>query len=316
VLTSGFLAFYAIPQCFSKMLFDSERRDRAVPTWGTPSPPFLYGGLNQYGLPVAGLAADALNTQGGGARHDRDGENAAGFSFCPTGVLQDAEFTELQLPWFYLFRNRYLPDNHGFGKYRGGTGVMIGYAPHNVPFVVCGSSQGGNKFPPEKGLFGGYAAMTPVCLQVTGSNLPQLFQEASEDIPYDVYDLFERRAVEGDYAVESMIRPFRPVPGDDIILMPSLGGSGYGDVLERDPQLVVDDLRSRITTEWTAKNVYQVVYDPDTLRVDQAATAAAREAERARRKERGKPYAEFEAEWLQKRPAPDIIKRYGDWPNP
>jgi N-methylhydantoinase B/oxoprolinase/acetone carboxylase alpha subunit len=287
-----------------------------VASWGTPSPPFMYGGLNQYGLPVAGLASDALNTQGGGARRDRDGENAAGFSFCPTGILQDAEFIELQLPWFYLFRNRHMPDNHGFGKYRGGTGVMIGYTPHNVPWLVCGSSQGGNKFPPEKGLFGGYAAMTPVAVQVTHSDLKDLFAESSEKIPYDVYELLDKRAVTGDYAIESMIRPFRPIPGDDIMLMPSLGGSSYGDVLERDPELVVEDLRSRVTTEWTAENVYKVVYDPETLRVDHEATAKARDEEREARKQRGRPYDEFEEQWLKKRPADEIIKRYGDWPNP
>ena len=113
-----------------------------------------------------------------------------------------------------------------------------------------------------------------------------------------------------------MIRPFRPVPGDDLMLMPSLGGTSYGDVLERDPQMVVDDIKAHITTPWTADNVYRVVYDPATMRADHEATAAARDAERAARKKRGRPYAEFEAEWLQKRPADEIIKRYGDWPNP
>jgi N-methylhydantoinase B/oxoprolinase/acetone carboxylase alpha subunit len=316
VLTSGFLAFYAIPSAFAKMLFDSDWREKAVASWGTPSPPFLYGGLNQYGLPVAGLAADALNTQGAGARQDRDGENAAGFSFCPTGVLQDAEFTELQLPWFYLFRNRFMADNHGMGKHRGGSGVMIGYVPHNVPFLVCGSSQGGNKFPPEKGLFGGYAAMSAPAVSIIGSDLAALMAESSDQIPYDVYEMLDKRAVTGDYQIESMIRPFRAVPGDDIILMPSLGGSSYGDVLERDPQLVMEDLRSRVSSHWAAQNVYHVVYDPQTLRPDHEATAKARDDERARRKQRGKPYDEFEKEWLQKRPADEILKRYGDWPNP
>ena len=316
VLTSGFLAFYAIPASFAKMLFDSRWREKAVASWGTPSPPFMYGGLNQYGLPVAGLASDALNTQGAGARQDRDGENAAGFSFCPTGILQDAEFTELQLPWMYLFRNRHMADNHGLGKYRGGTGVMIGYMPHNVPWLVCGSSQGGNKFPPEKGLFGGYAAMTAPAVSVTGSDFAQLFADSSDKIPYDVYELLEKRAVKGDYTVESMIRPFRPVMGDDLMLMPSLGGSSYGDVLERDPELVAADLKAGITSPWTADNVYRVVYDPNTFRVDVEATAAARDAEREARKQRGRPYAEFEEAWLRKRPADEIIKRYGDWPDP
>jgi len=193
---------------------------------------------------------------------------------------------------------------------------MIGYVPHNVPWLVCGSSQGGNKFPPEKGLFGGYAAMSPAAVQVTHSNLTQLMAESSDAIPYDVFDLLDTRPLGGDYAVESMIRPFRPIPGDDLMLMPSLGGTSYGDVLERDPELVAEDLRARITTDWTAWNVYRVVYDPATFRVDHEATAKARDDERQARKRRGRPYAEFEKEWLKKRPADEIIKRYGDWPNP
>lgn len=316
VLTSGFTNFIPVHICFSKMLFDSEWRHLAVAGWGAPAPPFMYGGVNQYGLPVAGLASDALNTQGAGARGDMDGVNAAGFNYCPIGILQDAEFIEMQLPWFYLFRNRHMPDNHGFGKYRGGTGIMIAYVPHNVPFLVCGSSQGGNKFPPDKGLFGGYASIAPACVQITNSNLKQLFAESSPEIPYDAHDLVTRRAVKGDYAVESMIRPFRPIPGDDIILMPSLGGSSYGDVLERDPELVMEDLKARVTTHWTAENVYRVVYDPVTLRVDYEKTAQARQEERERRKQRGRPYDEFEREWLKKRPKDEIIKRYGNWPNP
>jgi acetophenone carboxylase len=76
------------------------------------------------------------------------------------------------------------------------------------------------------------------------------------------------------------------------------------------------DLKARVTTEWTAQNVYRVVYNPDTLRVDGEATERARAAEREARKQRGRPYAEFEREWSQKRPADEIIKRYGSWPNP
>jgi len=188
--------------------------------------------------------------------------------------------------------------------------------PHNVPFLVCGSSQGGNKFPPEKGLFGGYAAMTAPAVSIIGSDLAALMAESSDQIPYDIYEMLDDRAVTGDYQIESMIRPFRAVPGDDIILMPSLGGSSYGDVLERDPQLVMEDLRSRVTSHWAAENVYHVVYDPTTLRPDHAATAKARDDERAKRKQRGRPYDEFENEWLKKRPADEILKRYGDWPNP
>ena len=316
VLTSGFLAFYAIPASFAKMLFDSRWREKAVASWGTPSPPFMYGGLNQYGLPVAGLASDALNTQGAGARQDRDGENAAGFSFCPTGILQDAEFTELQLPWMYLFRNRHMADNHGLGKYRGGSGVMIGYVPHNVPWLVCGSSQGGNKFPPEKGLFGGYAAMTAPAVSVTGSDLAQMFADSSDKIPYDVYELLEKRAIQGDYAIESMIRPSARCLATISSSCPRWAAAATATSSSAIPNWWPRTSRPaspvpgppRTCTEWSTTRIPSAW----TLkRPPRPGTTSARPASC-----RGRPYAEFKEGVVTEATRGQIIKRYGDWPEP
>jgi N-methylhydantoinase B len=57
------------------------------------------------------------------------------------------------------------------------------------------------------------------------------------------------------------------------------GGGGYGDTCERDPALVLADVRDgRVTLDW-ARRDYGVVIDRESLTVDEAATAA----ERARR---------------------------------
>jgi acetophenone carboxylase len=64
-----------------------------------------------------------------------------------------------------------------------------------------------------------------------------------------------------------------------------------------------------------AENIYQVVWDPQRRRVDFAATEERRAAERQARLARGKPYAEFEAEWSQKRPPEEILAFYGSWPD-
>ena len=46
------------------------------------------------------------------------------------------------------------------------------------------------------------------------------------------------------------------------------GGQGYGDVLEREPQAVVNDVRDEIISDWTARNVYHVAYDVATWTAD------------------------------------------------
>lgn len=55
---------------------------------------------------------------------------------------------------------------------------------------------------------------------------------------------------------------------------------------------------------------------PLSLATDEAATAQERARARAERKHRGKPFAEFIAQWQQVRPSDDKLKYYGDWPEP
>ena len=57
------------------------------------------------------------------------------------------------------------------------------------------------------------------------------------------------------------------------------------------------------------------MWDPERKRVDMAATEERRTSEHQARLARGKPYAEFEAEWSQKRPSDEILAYYGSWPD-
>ena len=60
-------------------------------------------------------------------------------------------------------------------------------------------------------------------------------------------------------------------------------GGGYGDVLERDPALVMKDLAEELLSHDIARDIYQVVYDERTLVVDEAATRLKRSEYRALR---------------------------------
>ena len=101
----------------------------------------------------------------------------------------------------------------------------------------------------------------------------------------------------------------------DIWVVFSGGGAGYGDVLERDPEMVMDDLRKEVISHWTAENVYHVAYDPETLEADVEKTEQLRKKEREDRKSRGMTWAEFEKEWSKLSPPEDILDYYGSWPD-
>ena len=54
------------------------------------------------------------------------------------------------------------------------------------------------------------------------------------------------------------------------------GGGGWGDPLERDPELVALDVRNDKVSLASARDDYGVVLDPDTFAVDHDATKSAR----------------------------------------
>jgi acetophenone carboxylase len=101
----------------------------------------------------------------------------------------------------------------------------------------------------------------------------------------------------------------------DIFTDISDGGAGYGDVLERAPEMVMEDLRREIISHRVARDVYHVAYDPASLQVDIPATEELRRLEFEARKRRGKKYEDFEKEWLLKRPPEEALKHWGSWPD-
>jgi N-methylhydantoinase B len=64
----------------------------------------------------------------------------------------------------------------------------------------------------------------------------------------------------------------------DVILHEQPGGGGHGDPLARDPERVAEDVRDEKITIAYARREHGVVIDLVTLKVDEAATRAARAA--------------------------------------
>jgi N-methylhydantoinase B len=66
----------------------------------------------------------------------------------------------------------------------------------------------------------------------------------------------------------------------DVVLHEQPGGGGHGDPLARDPERVAEDVRDEKVSLDYARREHGVVIDPGTLKVDEAATRAARAAAR------------------------------------
>lgn len=300
--------------CGARMLF-SEFPSRAVAAWYSGFALPVYGGVNQAGDPIADINAE-INATGAGARPDMDGVDVAGAYFATMSDCADVESVEADRPFLYAFRN-FCKNSYGHGRYRGGAGAGVGLVIHGVPGLGMGGMGMGAHFPTTLGVFGGYAG-PPTFLQfVHGSNLRALMADPAVHLPRDIDTVYRGDSPEqGERHLHDIAMAIRPFGDGDTFYVTAGGGAGYGDVLERDPEAVMRDLRDRRMTHEAARNNYRVVYDPRTLRVDPEATTEARARQRRERLQRGRPYTEFVRDWERLRPPEAVLTWYGRWPDP
>ena len=100
----------------------------------------------------------------------------------------------------------------------------------------------------------------------------------------------ETGAPVGSYVFEGGVNHPFPMPGkvgghalvtDDVIVLQSAGGGGYGDPLERSPARVLDDVVEGYVSEQSARDLYGVVVVGEKF--DVAATERLRDSKRAAR---------------------------------
>jgi acetophenone carboxylase len=243
-----------------------------------------------------------------------DGMNAFGFPWCPAGRAPDTELVENEFPLFIPISSHW-KDSAGHGKYRGGVGTAQLWVAHHVPMVFMMSIADNSKVQTPQGLFGGYAPCTIPGVSIAGADLMQQLREGRA-IDLDITEVLRTHSVGGQWGNEFQGRAPRPYMQNDVITVAfATGGAGYGDPLERDPRAVGEDIDKGLVSQWAAEHVYHVAYDPERHRVDGPETERRRAAERQARLARGRPYAEFEAEWLQRKPPEEILANYGSWPD-
>lgn len=313
-----FPSFTAVQIAVPKFLYSTythepaERSTDIIAGWYNMIVTFIYGGLNQYGELVGNVCAD-LNGMGGAARWNRDGEHALAPIFAPMADIGEQELIEEEVPLMKIVPNRVMKDNQGFGKYRGGHGYqqIATMKDSSMWGYMCCSI--GSKFPTTHGIFGGYGSRTyPLC-KVKGVNVFDVMRDRRELLRYTIEEIMNERPFAGaSYSTHHMgLQLEFAQPGELYMITQGCGG-GYGDVLDRDPDLVAKDFRDGLISMRTVQQIYHVVLNEETGAVDAPATERAREAEREMRKARGKPYREFVREWETERP-PAHLPFYGSW---
>ncbi|MDA8267055.1 MAG: hydantoinase B/oxoprolinase family protein [Actinomycetota bacterium] len=293
-----------------KMKFGSPFHDHVVGSWPGTSNSMATAGIGKDGMPFAAWDQGVPNGIGMGARWDSDGIDVGGFIWCAIGEFLDSEAIEHSFPLLPVFRSVFWKDAVGYGKYRGGRSMNSMYQVHGVPGVAAVSMGGISGRPLAPGLFGGYPSRPCATAFIRNHNLDELVAE--HRTPSDVHEAVER--VTGDWEVRHQNSGMGMLAEGDMYIGVAPSGPGYGDVLERDPELVMKDLREQAISHRTAREIFHVVYREDNLVVDAEATELARKEERERRLARALPYDQWLSGWLDRRPPDRVMEMYGEWP--
>jgi|TARA_B100001079_G_scaffold21478_1_gene16798 acetophenone carboxylase len=300
---------------FGKMMFSTNNMWRqSCASQGNAGNAMVVAGLSQWNLPFADMLAYSLNSEGQGGRPEMDGVNAFGFPWCVYGRTPDIEEMENDLPLFIPLSNHW-KDSCGHGKYRGGVGTVQIWVTHHVPYVFFMAISDNSKMQTPQPLFGGYAPCTVPGLSISNADLMEQMKEGN-GLSLELFPMLKDKSIGGEWQNEFFGRATRPVNQNDVITFGfATGGAGYGDPLEREPELVIQDIKDQIISDWSAQNVYKAQYDPETLRLDPEGTEAARQEERQNRIQQAKPYDEFEQDWLEEKMDESLLAFYGTWPD-
>lgn len=187
---------------------------------------------------------------GAGATPSQDGWHACGPECCFGALTSgDIELLEHSYP-IIIHRYSLMTDSGGAGRFRGGSGTCWEVEPLDRPMTFITFGEG--RRIPAVGAAGAVSTM----------------------IDAKVGRLEISRDGRVELVKKNIIETIQP--GDRAANM-NPGGGGYGPPFERAVALVVDDVRNGLVSIEGADRDYGVViHDPETLAVDEAATARRR----------------------------------------
>jgi hypothetical protein len=121
----------------------------------------------------------------------------------------------------------------------------------------------------------------------------------------------EQKIPGGTYSTQGAMN-FELCEQGELYMICQGAGGGYGDVLDRDPQMVIKDIEEELLSPETAREIYKVAFDSSNLVLDLEETETLREEERQARIKRGIPYDEFVKDWVRDEPA-EGLPYMGSW---
>ena len=257
--SSGFGVGFLASSVLMQMLATSEKWRNEIVAPNASHRNCRHSGVNQYGRYSAfiNMAHGALD--GNGARINKDGVDSGGsYMSCP-----NVEWMELHYPLLYLFR-RHAKDSAGAGRFRGGAGVESAHTLHDAPegkirgvaYGVAGLRNSGH------GIFGGYPGAPSIMALVEKTRVQEVI--GKNQSPVDISEL-------GGHSKLLPYCNFEVAQGD-VLYMRVASGGGYGDPLEREPELVRQDFENGLISRESALNIYGAVIDETDGKIDLAAT--------------------------------------------
>lgn len=231
-------------------------------------------GRDREGNPFANFPFDG--TVGAiGAFAGRDGIHHGGGAFSMINPVGSVEAYEQEIPFLYLYR-REIPASGGHGKYRGGATFVSAWTGHKSDEAYISSGGLLPSVTQGLGLLGGYPSSGGTMWHATDTTI--LASLAAGYVPATPAQL--RMVCPEGAAPPPKKFDNRLLPGDLFEVMPQ-PGAGYGDSLDRAPELVESDLLEERLSEQDALSIYGVVIADGRVAV--AATAGERERRRLAR---------------------------------
>lgn len=237
---------------------------------------FTIHGRDRDGGPYGNFLLDSM-AGGGGAYIDHDGLDASGDFDVPRPTIANVEAIEAAGPLLYLYRS-FVRDTAGPGRRRGGGSLGIAVTPHDTDELTAMLIGHGCEVPNSAGLFGGLEGSCNECLLLTGDG--------------DTPPVGRITGPESLRTAGLRVTDLGPKPGffsltaGSVFAYSFMGGGGFGDPLDREPELVRADVEAGFVSIESAERQYGVIHCDGA--VDETATAARRDAMR-RERMRGRP---------------------------
>ena len=203
---------------------------------------------------------------GGGAFWGQDGEMAVGpLEIAGAALIGDVEVIEHMMP-LHIHRSQLDPDSAGAGRWRGGWGMTMAIGPvdHTAELSSFGD---GMKYPPPS---------------VRGARSPR----NSEHV-------FHKYIVGANGKKKISLHSVNEVTSDQHVEIHCAGGGGVGNPLERDPQAVLEDVRSGLLSVKNARDDFGVVVDEISVTIDSPATTALRQVQSDSEEPQESPHREL-----------------------